>query len=41
VRSVDMDSWTDKQMELMRQGGNQKLNGFLRERGQNEEFSIR
>jgi ADP-ribosylation factor GTPase-activating protein 1 len=33
VRSVDMDSWSEKQLQLMRHGGNDKLNGFLREKG--------
>ena len=29
VRSVSMDSWTDKQVVAMRAGGNNKLNSFL------------
>jgi ADP-ribosylation factor GTPase-activating protein 1 len=33
VRSVRMDSWTDKQIQLMRQGGNQRCNDFLRSHG--------
>ena len=30
VRSVSMDSWTEKQIQMMRLGGNDKLNDFLR-----------
>lgn len=33
VRSVRMDSWTDKQIQLMRQGGNHRCNDFLRSHG--------
>ena len=29
VRSVSMDSWTEKQINMMRQGGNDKFNKFL------------
>lgn len=28
-----MDSWTDKQIKLMQEGGNDKLNSFLEARG--------
>ncbi|KAL3945612.1 MAG: hypothetical protein SGBAC_000267 [Bacillariaceae sp.] len=30
VRSVRMDSWTPKQLDLMRAGGNDKLNAYLK-----------
>lgn len=33
VRSVHMDSWTDKQIQLMKQGGNQRCNEFLQSHG--------
>lgn len=33
VRSIKMDSWTDKQVESMRQGGNEKLNTYLENHG--------
>lgn len=33
VRSVAMDSWTDKQLELMKSGGNDELNKFLKKYG--------
>ena len=33
VRSVSMDSWTDKQIKCMRLGGNQKCVTFLAEHG--------
>lgn len=29
VRSVSMDSWTEKQINMMRQGGNKQFNDFL------------
>jgi len=31
VRSVAMDSWTEKQIKIMRTGGNDKFNSFLRQ----------
>ncbi|CAM9207995.1 unnamed protein product [Chrysoparadoxa australica] len=33
VRSITMDSWTDKQIAMMRAGGNQKLLDFFAEHG--------
>lgn len=33
VRSITMDSWTDKQIKLMEAGGNEKLVAFFQERG--------
>ena len=33
VRSVSMDSWSDKQIQMMRVGGNDKCNAFLLEHG--------
>lgn len=33
VRSVTMDSWTDKQLSLMKEGGNQNCNDFLSKHG--------
>jgi len=33
VRSVTMDSWSDKQIEMMKQGGNKKLRDWFDERG--------
>eukprot|EP00038_Savillea_parva_P007553 m.170947 g.170947 ORF g.170947 m.170947 type:complete len:252 (+) comp13312_c0_seq1:299-1054(+) len=33
VRSVKMDKWTEKQIALMRAGGNEALNQFLEARG--------
>ncbi len=33
VRSITMDSWSDKQVKVMRVGGNKKLNDFLAENG--------
>ena len=33
VRSIAMDSWTDKQLALMKGGGNQKCNEYLKARG--------
>lgn len=33
VRSVTMDSWSDKQISSMRVGGNEKCNAFLRKYG--------
>lgn len=31
VRSVSMDSWTEKQIKIMQQGGNDKFNSFLKQ----------
>lgn len=33
VRSIAMDSWTDKQLALMKNGGNDKCNQYLKARG--------
>ena len=33
VRSIAMDSWTDKQLALMKTGGNEKCNSYLQQRG--------
>lgn len=33
VRSVTMDSWSDKQIRAMRAGGNDKMNSFLEQHG--------
>ena len=33
VRSIKMDSWSEKQVESMRQGGNEKLNTYLESNG--------
>jgi len=33
VRSIAMDSWTDKQMKLMKMGGNKKCNDHLKSKG--------
>jgi Putative GTPase activating protein for Arf len=35
IRSVSMDSWTDKQISMMRQGGNDEFNVFL------EKYSVK
>mmetsp|Transcript_8542 Transcript_8542/g.21339 ORF Transcript_8542/g.21339 Transcript_8542/m.21339 type:complete len:490 (-) Transcript_8542:271-1740(-) len=33
VRSIAMDSWTDKQLALMKNGGNSKCNDYLKSKG--------
>jgi ADP-ribosylation factor GTPase-activating protein 1 len=33
VRSVTMDKWTERQIHLMKAGGNQQFNDFLRKHG--------
>jgi hypothetical protein len=33
VRSIAMDSWTDKQLALMKNGGNDKCNDYLKKHG--------
>ena len=33
VRSIAMDSWTDKQLKLMKEGGNDKCNNYLKSKG--------
>uniref|UniRef100_A0A7S3P2L1 Arf-GAP domain-containing protein n=1 Tax=Amphora coffeiformis TaxID=265554 RepID=A0A7S3P2L1_9STRA len=33
VRSIAMDSWTDKQLALMKNGGNNKCNDYLKKHG--------
>ena len=40
VRSVSMDSWSEKQIQIMRSGGNQKCNSFLQQHSVNKETSI-
>ena len=35
VRSVSMDSWTEKQISMMRQGGNDQFNKFI------EQYSVK
>lgn len=37
VRSVSMDSWTQKQIDMMRNGGNSSCNSFLRKYGVSSE----
>ena len=32
VRSITMDSWTRRQLEMMREGGNEKFNSYLRKK---------
>jgi len=41
VRSVAMDSWTDKQLTLMREGGNDACNSYLADHGIPKTASIR
>lgn len=36
VRSIAMDSWTDSQLKLMKTGGNDKFNNFLKSKGMNK-----
>lgn len=31
VRSIDMDSWSEKQLNMMQNGGNAKLRSYLAE----------
>ncbi|OEU21192.1 Arf GTPase activating protein, partial [Fragilariopsis cylindrus CCMP1102] len=33
VRSIAMDSWTEKQLALMKNGGNKKCNDYLQTKG--------
>lgn len=40
VRSVSMDSWSDKQIQMMRLGGNDKCNAFLLEHGVHKTMQI-
>lgn len=40
VRSVQMDSWTDREIKAMREGGNQKLNDFFDKYNIPKELSI-
>ncbi len=39
VRSITMDSWTDKQMELMKCGGNEELQQWFTQHGINNYVS--
>lgn len=41
VRSIAMDSWTEKQLDIMKAGGNDKCNNFLKERGVDPRTPIR
>lgn len=41
VRSIAMDSWSDKQMALMKGGGNAACNNYLKERGIDARTPIR
>jgi len=41
VRSVRMDSWTEKQLAIMRLGGNDKLNARLKTKGIDKQTPIR
>jgi hypothetical protein len=41
VRSIVMDSWSDKQMALMKGGGNAACNNYLKERGIDARTPIR
>lgn len=40
VRSVSMDSWSEKQINMMRCGGNDKCNAFLKQYGVSKETMI-
>lgn len=40
VRSVSMDSWSEKQIQMMRSGGNNKCNAFLQQYNVAKETSI-
>lgn len=40
VRSVSMDSWSERQISMMRTGGNSKCNAFLGQHGVTKETSI-
>jgi len=40
VRSVSMDSWSEKQIQMMRTGGNNKCNSFLQQHGVAKETPI-
>lgn len=40
VRSVQMDSWSDAQLELMKCGGNRQCVNFLKEQGLRQQHSI-
>lgn len=41
VRSIAMDSWTDKQMALMKNGGNKKCNDYLKNKGINPRTPVK
>ncbi len=40
VRSITMDSWTEKQMGLMKAGGNEELRQWFNQHGVNNSGSI-
>ena len=41
VRSIAMDSWTDQQLAMMKNGGNDKLNSYLEQNGINRRTPIK
>ncbi len=41
VRSIQMDSWTEKQIKVMRIGGNKKFQEFLKEKNVDNSMDIR
>lgn len=40
VRSITMDSWSEKQIQMMKRGGNEKFRSFMTERGVPNNMSI-
>ena len=40
VRSISMDSWTERQLASMRVGGNEEMQRFLKEQGFPKDISI-
>lgn len=41
VRSVQMDSWTEREIKAMQVGGNKQMNDFLQEHGVPKNSSIK
>ena len=41
VRSVQMDSWTEKEIKAMQVGGNKQMNDFLASHGVSRKSSIK
>lgn len=41
VRSIAMDSWTENQLAVMKNGGNKKVNDYLKSKGINARASIK